>query len=58
MLPVESDPRWYVGREDSPWYPTARLLRQSRAGDWETVTAAVAKALAAPGDGTRLRAPA
>ncbi len=26
--------RWLMQREDSPWYPTARLFRQRRAGDW------------------------
>jgi tetratricopeptide (TPR) repeat protein len=29
--------RWLRGRSDSPWYPTARLYRQERAGDWNTV---------------------
>ncbi|GAB5471507.1 MAG: hypothetical protein Kilf2KO_45370 [Rhodospirillales bacterium] len=27
--------RWLLDREDSPWYPTARLFRQSHGGDWE-----------------------
>src|SRR4028118_1242609 len=31
------DWRWMRQREDSPWYPTARLFRQSTAGDWEGV---------------------
>lgn len=29
--------RWLLDRCDSPWYPTARLFRQSRPGDWESV---------------------
>ncbi len=29
--------RWLLEREDSPWYPTARLFRQQRRGDWEDV---------------------
>ena len=29
--------RWLLDREDSPWYPTARLYRQERPGDWEGV---------------------
>jgi tetratricopeptide (TPR) repeat protein len=29
--------RWRLDRDDSPWYPTARLYRQARAGDWEGV---------------------
>jgi tetratricopeptide (TPR) repeat protein len=31
------DWRWLLDREDSPWYPTARLFRQERAGDWTGV---------------------
>ncbi len=38
--------RWLLERSDSPWYPTARLFRQSRPGDWQPVVAAVAAALA------------
>lgn len=29
--------RWLLDREDSPWYPTARLFRQREAGDWSGV---------------------
>jgi hypothetical protein len=29
--------RWMRGREDSPWYPTMRLFRQERWGDWTAV---------------------
>ncbi len=29
--------RWLLDRDDSPWYPTARLYRQERAGDWDGV---------------------
>jgi hypothetical protein len=29
--------RWMPGREDSPWYPTARLFRQRTLGDWDDV---------------------
>ena len=29
--------RWLYGREDSPWYPTARLFRQPQPGDWTAV---------------------
>ncbi len=39
--------RWLAGRADSPWYPTARLLRQERPGDWAPVVAALAAELAA-----------
>jgi tetratricopeptide (TPR) repeat protein len=36
---------WMMGREDSPWYPSARLFRQNRPGDWSTVTEKVAAEL-------------
>ena len=45
MLPFSSDCRWLIGRNDTPWYPTARLFRQTRPGDWDGVVAAVAQAL-------------
>jgi hypothetical protein len=32
-----ADWRWLTGRDDSPWYPTMRLFRQPRLGDWESV---------------------
>jgi len=32
-----TDWRWMEGRTDSPWYPTARLYRQARPGDWSEV---------------------
>ena len=38
--------RWLAGREDSPWYPTLRIVRQERMGDWAPVVARVAAALA------------
>jgi tetratricopeptide (TPR) repeat protein len=34
--------RWLVDRDDSPWYPTARLYRQRAPGDWEDVVGRVA----------------
>jgi hypothetical protein len=37
--------RWMLAREDSPWYPTARLFRQRSRGDWAEVIARVAAAL-------------
>jgi hypothetical protein len=37
MLPFAADFRWLLGRRDSPWYPTMRLFRQPRVGDWEPV---------------------
>ena len=41
MLPHVADWRWLLEREDSPWYPTARLIRQPSAGDWDTVAQSV-----------------
>ncbi len=37
--------RWLDGRRDSPWYPTLRVYRQPRAGDWESVLAELAQDL-------------
>ncbi|TAF01407.1 MAG: tetratricopeptide repeat protein [Oscillatoriales cyanobacterium] len=37
LLSFMSDWRWMLTREDSPWYPTVRLFRQSKAGDWDAV---------------------
>jgi hypothetical protein len=32
------DWRWLLNRDDNPWYPSARLFRQSTLGDWKPVT--------------------
>ncbi|MEI7775674.1 MAG: tetratricopeptide repeat-containing glycosyltransferase family protein, partial [Verrucomicrobiota bacterium] len=37
LLPFAPDWRWLLNRIDSPWYPTARLFRQPRPGDWGSV---------------------
>jgi tetratricopeptide (TPR) repeat protein len=37
LLPFASDWRWLLNREDSPWYPSVRLFRQTSLGDWRTV---------------------
>ena len=34
LLPCNPDWRWLLDRDDSVWYPTARLFRQSSVGDW------------------------
>jgi Flp pilus assembly protein TadD len=46
-IPVAADWRWLAGRDDSPWYPTMRLFRQARLGDWEGVFRRMADQLAA-----------
>jgi Tfp pilus assembly protein PilF len=46
-IPVAADWRWLNEREDSPWYPTMRLFRQKRWGDWDEVFARMAGELAA-----------
>jgi tetratricopeptide (TPR) repeat protein len=40
------DWRWLLGRDDSPWYPTARLFRQTAARDWDGVFGRIAPAVA------------
>jgi ADP-heptose:LPS heptosyltransferase len=47
LLPFAPDWRWLLGRDDSPWYPTMRLFRQSKPRDWAGVIKRVRKALAA-----------
>jgi tetratricopeptide (TPR) repeat protein len=59
-LPFAPDWRWLLDRSDSPWYPTMRLFRQDRRGDWQGVFQKIEVALGerlaslasvAPGDG-------
>jgi hypothetical protein len=38
------DWRWLLGRDDCPWYPTARLFRQTTDGDWADVFMRIAVA--------------
>jgi ADP-heptose:LPS heptosyltransferase len=45
LLPFAADWRWFEQREDSPWYPTLRLFRQPRYGDWHSVLRCVQQAL-------------
>lgn len=39
--------RWMLEREDTPWYPSARLFRQPTLGDWDSVIENIRRALAA-----------
>ena len=45
LVPYAPDFRWMLDREDSPWYPTAKLFRQQKFGDWEEVIGRVYRAL-------------
>ena len=46
LIPFAPDWRWTLNGETSPWYPTARLFRQTSLGDWDGVIARVAADLA------------
>jgi Flp pilus assembly protein TadD len=50
LLPAPCDFRWLEAREDSPWYPTMRIFRQSARNDWPGVVDRVIDAL---GDSAR-----
>jgi len=45
LLPYAPDWRWLLDREDSPWYPTMRLFRQEKLGNWDSVLQRVADEL-------------
>ena len=45
LLPFAADFRWLRGRDDSPWYPTARLFRQRQFDDWSGAVEALRQEL-------------
>ena len=45
LLPFNSDWRWMLDRDDSPWYPTMRLFRQPAPGRWDVVIDQVVREL-------------
>jgi tetratricopeptide (TPR) repeat protein len=45
LVPFAPDWRWTLDGDTTPWYPTARLFRQTTLGDWDAVIARVAEAL-------------
>jgi tetratricopeptide (TPR) repeat protein len=45
LLPFVPDWRWLLDRDDSPWYPTARLFRQTNTCDWHSMVDHVRTAL-------------
>jgi hypothetical protein len=44
--------RWLSGRDDSPWYPTLRIVRQPAPGDWTSVVRRIAALVAGSRDGS------
>jgi len=44
-LPYAPDWRWFLGRDDTPWYPSMRLFRQAAPGDWDGVFQAMGREL-------------
>jgi ADP-heptose:LPS heptosyltransferase len=47
LLPFAPDWRWLTDRSDNPWYPSVRLFRQEKIGDWAGVIGRVREALKA-----------
>lgn len=45
LIPYVPDWRWMLNTEKSPWYPTMRLFRQQKIGDWEPVIAKITEEL-------------
>lgn len=45
LVPFSPDWRWLLDRNDTPWYPTMRLFRQTEPGDWGAVFRKVKKEL-------------
>jgi ADP-heptose:LPS heptosyltransferase len=46
LIPFSPDFRWLLDRTDSPWYPTMRIFRQSKVGDWDAPVAQLRDELA------------
>jgi hypothetical protein len=45
MLASNADWRWFLDRDDSPWYDSVRLFRQNSDGEWDGVLARIATEL-------------
>jgi Flp pilus assembly protein TadD len=45
LISSNADFRWLLDRDDSPWYPSARLFRQPALGDWNSVLTKVKREL-------------
>ena len=57
LLPHVADWRWLQERDDSPWYPSARLFRQRAPGKWLDVIEEVGVALHAFVESSRQQVP-
>ena len=55
-LPAVADWRWLLDRDDSPWYPTLKLFRQRKRGDWSDVFARIAQLVRALAGGASTQA--
>ncbi|WP_158238583.1 methyltransferase domain-containing protein [Pollutimonas subterranea] len=47
LLSFSPDFRWFINRDDSPWYPSVRLFRQQRLNDWSSVLNEIKRTLLA-----------
>jgi hypothetical protein len=47
LLPFMPDWRWLLDRDDSPWYPTARLFRQKVPGRWDDLVSRITETVKA-----------
>jgi len=45
VLPFPAEWRWLQNRSDSPWYPTMRLFRQQKVGEWQPIIDEIKKAV-------------
>ena len=45
VIPFSADWRWFLDRDDCPWYPTMRLFRQTKLDDWPELFARIAAEL-------------
>ncbi|NEP72495.1 MAG: glycosyltransferase, partial [Okeania sp. SIO2G4] len=57
LLPFVSDWRWLTDREDSPWYPTMRLFRQSKSDNWQEVCTQISQTLSTLVTGEKISHP-
>jgi len=57
LLPFASDWRWLLERDDSPWYPSMRLFRQEKRGDWKRTIERVCEALTSELEKRKLNSP-